>query len=78
MTMPFPRPPAHAVSLDAVWTATFAAAMVRLQHDHAAEGRGWAVDDAMLDGMAEEAQTIADLTMAALERLRARERGDGA
>ena len=76
MTMPFPRPPAHSVSLDAVWAATFAASMVRFQHDHNAEGRGWAVEDGDLAGMAEEAVTIADLTVAALERWRARERGD--
>ena len=73
--MNHPRTDAQAVSLDYVWAATFAASMTRFQHDHAAEGRGWAVEDAELDRMAEDAVTIADLTVAALARLRAREGG---
>lgn len=67
MTMPFPRPPAHAVSLDAVWAATFAAEFVR------------AFAAGLTNGEASEsAMARADAAVAALERWRARERGDGA
>lgn len=73
--MTFPRTDAQAVSLDYVWAATFAASMVRAQHDHFADRRSWAVDDAEIDRMAEDAVSIADDTVAALARLRAREGG---
>lgn len=59
----------------AVWAATYAAAMVRQLWDRAAEGRGFAVDEKTLDGMASDAATAADLSMQAWERLSREEQG---
>lgn len=53
----------------AIWTATYAAAMVRQLWDRAARGHGFAVDDKTLDDMAGDAATTADLFVQAWERL---------
>ena len=65
MTMPFPRPPAHAVSLDAVWAAAYAARFHALFMQRPTNQ----------DTAAEVAAEFADAAVAALERWRARERG---